>query len=81
MAIIPDQNLWNIIAIIIALDLIYQDFDTSTISILKTGKKSINKIYSILQSKEAKNLDKQATRDVNDLVMGFMDKKNTLKKR
>lgn len=43
-AIIPGRDLWNTIAIVIALDLLYQDFDTTITSLLETSEKTINKI-------------------------------------
>ncbi len=70
----PGQDLWDIIAIVIALDSLYKDFDTTTASLLETGDKTIDKIQRIFRSHEAKNLSKQATRDTGDLAMAFRDK-------
>lgn len=67
-------DLWNIIAIVIGLNLLYEDFDKTTTSLLGIGNKIINQIQSILQSKEAKNLSKYAIRDTGNLAMAFKDK-------
>lgn len=55
------QDLWDVIAIVIALDSLHEDFDTTTASLLEAGDKTIDQIQSILQSKEAKNISKRAT--------------------
>ncbi len=68
------RDLWDTIAIVIALDSLHSDFDTTTASLLETGDKTIDQIQSILQSKEAKNLSKRATGDTSDLAMAFRDK-------
>lgn len=68
-------------AIVIALDLLYQDFDPTITSLLETNEKSIYKIQSILQSKKAKNLSKQAIEVVANLAMAFKDKENAPKIR
>ena len=73
-AMTPGQDLWDTIAIVIALDSLHEDFDTTTASLLETGDKTIDEIQSILQSKEAKNLSKRATGDTGDLAMTFRDK-------
>lgn len=44
MAMIPNRNFGNIIAIVIAFDPLHQDFDTITASLLKTDNKTIDKI-------------------------------------
>ena len=73
-AITPGRDLWDMIAIVIALKSLHRDFDTTTASLLKTGNKSIDEIQSILQSQKAINLSKQATGDIGDLAMAFRDK-------
>ncbi len=73
-AMTPGRDLWDIIVIFITLDYLHEDFDTTTASLLETGDKMIDEIQSILQSKEAKNLSKQATGDTGDLAMAFRDK-------
>lgn len=71
----PGRDLWDTIAIVIALDSLHEDFDTTIASLLETGDKTIDQIQSILQSKEAKNLSKRATGSVGDLAMAFRDGK------
>ncbi len=70
----PGQDLWDTIVIVIVLDSLHEDFDTTIASLLETSGKTIDKIQSILQSKEVKNLSKQATGDTGDLTMAFRDK-------
>ena len=79
-AMTPGRDLWDIIAIIIALNLLYKDFETTIASLLETGNKTINQIQSILQSKEAKNLSKRATGDIGILAMTFKDKNGPKRK-
>ena len=74
------QDLWDTIAIVIALDSLHEDFDTTTASLLETGDKTIDQIQSILQSKEAKNLSKRATGGTGDLAMAFRDKSGPKRK-
>lgn len=57
-AMTPDRDLWDTIAIIIALDNLHDDYDTTTASLLETGDKTIDEIQSILQFEEAKNISK-----------------------
>lgn len=52
------RDLWDIIAIMITLDSLHKDFDTTTTSLLETEDKTIDQIQSILQLKKAKNLSK-----------------------
>lgn len=42
------QNFWDISSIVIALDFLYQDFDTTTTCLLEIGDQTINEIQSIL---------------------------------
>lgn len=68
------QDLWDMIAIVIALDSLHEDFDTTTASLLEAGDKTIDQIQSILQSKEAKNISKRATGGgTGNLAMAFRD--------
>ena len=68
----PGRDLWDTIAIVIALDSLHEDFNTTTASLLETGDKTINQIQSILQSKEAKNISKQATgKGIGNLAIAF----------
>ena len=80
LAMTPGRDLWDTIAIVIALDSLHKDFDTTTASLLETVDKTIDQIQSIFQSKEAKNLSKQATGGTGDLAMAFRDKSGPKKK-
>ena len=51
-------ELWDTIAIVIALNSSYEDFNTTTTSLLEIGKKIINQIQNVLQLKEVKNISK-----------------------
>lgn len=44
----PNQDLWDIKAIVIALNSLHQDFYTTTTSLCETGDKIIDEIQSIL---------------------------------
>lgn len=82
MAITIGQNLLDMIAIVIVLDILNDNFDTITVSLLKTKNKIINQIQRILQSKEAKNINKQIIRIVEDLAMSYKENNNwSLKKK
>lgn len=69
----PGWNLWDRIAIVIALNSLHKDFDTTTASLIETDDKMIDEIQSILQSKEAKNISKQVIGNKGDLAMVFRD--------
>lgn len=70
------RDLWSTIAIVIVFYSLHKDFDTTIISLLKIDDKTINQIESILQSKNAKNISKQATKEAaNNLAMTFRDKR------
>lgn len=71
---ILNWDFWDIRAIVITLNKLNKDFDTTTASPLETGNKTIDQIQSILQSKKAKNICKQATGDIETLAMSFRDK-------
>ena len=76
MAMTPGQDLWDMIAIVIALDSLHEDFDTTTVSLLETGDKTIDQIQSILQSKKTKNISKRATGEgIGNLAMAFRNNK------
>ena len=79
-AMTPGRDLWDTIAIVIALDTLHDDFDTTTASLLESGDKTIDQIQSILQSKEAKNISKRATGVTGDLAMAFRDSNGPKKK-
>lgn len=44
MAIISDQNFWNVIAIVISLNILYNNFDIIINSLLEIDDKTINQI-------------------------------------
>lgn len=67
----PNCNIYNSITIVIAFDLIYNDFKTKTLNLLETDNKIIDKIQQILSFAKAKNLSKQATSITNNLVILF----------
>lgn len=69
------------IAIVLALNFLYQDFDTTTVSLLETNDKTIDKIQSILQSKKVKNLSKQTIRNTGKLAKAFKDKDTPNKRK
>lgn len=79
MVITPNRDLWNTITIVITLDSMHENFDTTNASLLKAGNKTIDQIQSILQLKEAKNLSKQASGDTSNLAMAFRDKRPKMK--
>ena len=74
IAITSNRDLWDTIAIVIALDTLYEGFDMTTASLLEMVNKTIDEIQSILQSKEAKNISKRATGGTGELAMAFRDK-------
>ena len=80
IAISPSRDLWDTIAIVIALDTLHDNFNTTTASLLESGDKTIDQIQSILQSKEAKNISKRATKVTRDLAMAFRDSNGPKKK-
>lgn len=57
-ALTPSHDIYDSIAIVIALDSIHKNFDTKTLSLLKIGDKTIDEIQQILYSAEAKNLSR-----------------------
>lgn len=68
-------------AIVIVFDFLHQFFDTIILSLLETVDRIIDKIQRILQFKEAKKLNKQATGNIGDLVIVFRDKSVSSKKK
>lgn len=76
IAMTPGRDLWDIIAIVIALDTLHDDFETTTTSLLESGDKTIDQIQSILQSREAKNISKRTTGAVGDLAMSLRNNNN-----
>ncbi|MCJ1343694.1 hypothetical protein MMC31_001890, partial [Peltigera leucophlebia] len=55
----------------IALDTLHNDFDTTTASLLETGNKSFDEIFTIIQSKEEKFKSKLVTGNIGDAAMAF----------
>lgn len=80
MTMTPDRDFWDIIAILIVLDSLHKDFNTTIASLLEAGNKTINQIQSILHSKKVRNFSKRATRDTRDLAMAFRNKKRPKRK-
>ena len=70
-AMTEGRDPFDTIAIVIALDTLYNDFDTTKASMLETEDKSIDEIFTIIQSKEAKLKSKQATGNIGDAAMAF----------
>lgn len=69
----PDQDFWDMIAIVIALDTLHDNFETIKTSLPESRDKTINQIQSILQLKKAKNISKQVTTATGNLIMAFKD--------
>lgn len=61
-------------AIVIVLDTLHDDYNTTTASMLETGNKSINEIFAIIQSKEAKFKSKRAIGNIGDVVITIRGK-------
>ena len=64
-------DLFDTIAIVIALDKLHNDFNTTTASMLEKGDKFIDEIFTIIQSKKAKFKSKQATGNIGDATIAF----------
>ena len=60
--------------IVIALDILYNDYNTTTASMFKTGNKSIDEIFAIIQLKEAKFRNKHATGNMGNAAMSIRGK-------
>lgn len=68
-AITPNRDIWDSIAIVVALDSLHDNFETTTTSILERGDKTIDEIQQILASAEAKFISKRAIGVTGDLAM------------
>lgn len=68
-AITPGKDIWDIIAIVVALDSLHNDFEPTIASMLESGEKPIEEIYQILASAKAKLKSKRATGVISDLAM------------
>ena len=77
----PGRDLWDTIAIVIALDSLHDNFDMTNTSLLEAGDKTIDQIQSILQSKKAKNISKRVNGGTGNLAMIFRDSSNTPKRK
>lgn len=73
-AITPNRDIWDSIAIVVALDSLHHDFETTTTSMLERGDKTIEEIQQILASAEAKFISKRATGVTADLAMSSRGK-------
>lgn len=60
----------------IALDILYNDFETTTASLFKSNNKILDQIQSILQSKKVKNIGKKTTEVIRDLAIGLRNSNN-----
>lgn len=83
-AITPDRDIWDSIAIVVALGSLHDDFEATTASILKCGDKIIKEIQQILAPTEAKLVSKRATGMTGDLAMASRERSpggQNLKKR
>ena len=78
---ISNQDFWDTIAIVIDLNTLHNDFETTTTSLLEIGDKLIDKIQSILQSKKAKNISKCTTKGTGKLAMTFRNNINSFKRK
>lgn len=70
-ATIEGRDSIKTIAIVIALDTLHNDFDTTTVSMLEMGNKSIDEIFTIIQQKEIKLKSKGVTGNIDDAVLTF----------
>lgn len=70
-AVAEGRDPFESIAIVIALDTLHNDFDTTTASMLEMGNKSMDKIFTIIQSKEAKFKSKRITGNIGNAAMTF----------
>lgn len=57
-AITPERDIWDSIAIVVALDSLHDDFEATTASMLERGDKTIEEIQQILALTEAKLVSK-----------------------
>lgn len=73
------RDLFETIAIVIALDMLYNNFDITIASIVKTENKSINEIFIIIQSKEAKLKSKLVIGNISNIIPSFCTLPNKIK--
>ena len=65
----PNRDIWDSIAIVVTVDSLHDNFETTTTSMLEQGDKTIDEIQQILTSAEAKFISKRATGVTGDLAM------------
>lgn len=68
-AITPNQDIWDSIEIAVALNLLHNNFESITMTMLECDNKLIDEIQQILVSAEAKFVNKRATGLTGDLAM------------
>ena len=73
-AMTEGKNPFKTMAIIIALDMLHDNYDTTTANMFETGNKSIDEIFAIIQSKEAKFKSKHITRNIGNTAMTIQGK-------
>lgn len=84
VAIIQNHDIWNNIAITVALNFLYNNFKSTTTIMLEHSDKTINKIQQILAFAEAKSISNQAIGVIGDLVImskGWTKRKATKKNK
>lgn len=69
------------ISIIIAFDILYNNFDNTTTSLVEIENKIIDKIQNILQFIKAKNINKQVIRRMENIVLVLKKNNNVYKKK
>lgn len=74
LAITPNQKIWDSIAIVIALNSLYNNFETTTTSMFESRDKTIVKIQQILVTAEAMFISKQAIRVTKSLAILSQEK-------
>lgn len=73
-AMTEGRDPFETMAIVIVLDMLYDDYDKTTASMLETENKSIDEIFAIIQSKEAKFKSKHVTGNMGDAAMTIQGK-------
>ena len=68
-AVTEHRTIWDSITLVIALDLLHDDFEMTTAPLLHLGDKDLEEIQQIVTSTEAANMAKQATSQTADLAM------------
>lgn len=81
VAITPNRDIWDSIAIAVALNSLYNDFKLTTTTMLERGNKMIDEIQQILASAKAKFIGKQSTGVTKDLAMMSRRGRNGVKRK